>query len=248
MSSVNDVTLKGMKHNGAMVKKWYHNGVKVFSSGALITYVCNGEKYTEEVDSGASALNPSFTPKLEGATFLGWSLLSNDTTVEDEVIVEDDPFTLYAVFKYNDVVLKSGGSYYDYGAYDTDMDVNNVNRCDVLTGISGKKYERLQADVSVPSLKCAWWALSCWAQSTLRVYNGSTSVSAITLRETHTLNGAEDQMEQDKHPCSFGKSATVTLNLAKADNQALAVTYDTDTFSGTTYVGNVKAFGRTVVG
>ena len=102
MASYENTTIKKMNYNGQKVKKWYHDGVKVFSAGNVVTYYVNtNTSYQEEVDSEASCLSPTtFTPELSGYTFVGWR---EDTTASGEVLSEkamgDEPITLYAVFK-----------------------------------------------------------------------------------------------------------------------------------------------------
>lgn len=97
-----NIAVKKMNFNGQKVKKWYHNGVKVFSSGNIVTYnVDTGTSYQEEVDSEATVLSPkTFTPTKSGWTFVGWR---EDTTASSSVLqsktMGDDPITLYAVFK-----------------------------------------------------------------------------------------------------------------------------------------------------
>lgn len=99
----NGTSLKNITYNSNKVKKWYHDGVLVFSAGALITYnVDTGSVYSEEIDSGADALTAykTFTPTKSGWTLAGWR---NDTSASSSIlsskIVDADPFTIYAVFK-----------------------------------------------------------------------------------------------------------------------------------------------------
>ena len=102
MASYENTVIKKMNYNGQKVKKWYHDGVKVFTAGNVVTYYVNtGTSYQEEVDSEASCLSPTtFTPELSGYTFVGWR---EDTTASSEVLSEkamgDEPISLYAVFK-----------------------------------------------------------------------------------------------------------------------------------------------------
>lgn len=80
----------------------------VWKAGAAVTYVVDsGVPYTEDVDGGASCLEPkTFTPTKEGWTFVGWR---EDTTASSDVLTEklmaDTPITLYAV--YSKVILLS---------------------------------------------------------------------------------------------------------------------------------------------
>lgn len=93
------------------VKKAYLGSTKVYSSGNVVTYNVDGATYQEEVDEGASVLNPTtFTPTKSGWTFVGWR---EDATASSSVlsskIMGDTPITLYAVFRQT-VLLE----YYDY--------------------------------------------------------------------------------------------------------------------------------------
>lgn len=102
MASYENTTIKKMTYNGQKVKKWYHDGVKVFSAGNVVTYYVDTDTiYTEEVDSEASCLSPTtFTPSKTGYTFVGWR---NDTSASSDVlttrIMGDEAISLYAVFK-----------------------------------------------------------------------------------------------------------------------------------------------------
>lgn len=102
MASYENTTIKKMNYNGQKVKKWYHDGVRVFTAGNVVTYYVNpSTNYQEEVDSEASCLSPTtFTPELSGYTFVGWR---EDAVASSEVLSEkimgDEPISLYAVFK-----------------------------------------------------------------------------------------------------------------------------------------------------
>lgn len=122
-SSYNNTTIKQMTYNGQKVKKWYHDGVKVFSAGNVVTYHVNTDtSYQEEIDSEASCLSPTtFTPELSGYTFVGWR---EDTTASGEVLSEkamgDESIDLYAVFSKSytfstTIGTKYATSYYNNG-------------------------------------------------------------------------------------------------------------------------------------
>ena len=90
------------------------DGVKYSpATGNKCTYIVDtGVSYEEEVDSGVSCLSPtSFTPTKSGWTFLGWR---EDTVASSDVLVtkvmEDDPITLYAVFKASVTLTKYNAS------------------------------------------------------------------------------------------------------------------------------------------
>ena len=127
MSKHNGTILKKMGFNGAKVKKWHHNDVKVYSAGNIVTYyVDSGASYQEEVDSEASCLTPkTFTPTKSGWTFVGWR---EDKTASSSVlsskVMGDAPITLYAVFKQTVTLTtvangvktnKTGSRYYNNG-------------------------------------------------------------------------------------------------------------------------------------
>lgn len=83
------------------MKAGYIGATRVYSAGSTVTYVVdNGVSYTEEVDSEASCLSPkSFTPTKSGWTFWGWRQdTSPDGNVLTNLVMEDHPITLYAVY------------------------------------------------------------------------------------------------------------------------------------------------------
>lgn len=119
--------IKDYSFNDDELKSKYFNDDEVFRSGAIITYMVDtATPYTEEVDSGASALSPTtFTPTKPGWTFAGWR---EDTTANGSVLTsktcEGEPFTLYAVFKrvctltcvsYNKTDRITADAYYNNG-------------------------------------------------------------------------------------------------------------------------------------
>ena len=101
-SAVKKMTFKDSSGKEQKVKKWYHNDVKVFSSGNICTYyVDTGDLHTEEIDGEESCLTPkTFTPSKTGYIFVGWR---EDNTASSSVLSEkamgEDPISLYAVFK-----------------------------------------------------------------------------------------------------------------------------------------------------
>ena len=104
MASYENTTIKKMNYNGQKVKKWYHDGVKVFTAGNVVTYYFNPSDYAqEEVDSEASVLTPktvNYLNHFSGWTFVGWR---EDKTASSSVlsskVMGDEPITLYAVYK-----------------------------------------------------------------------------------------------------------------------------------------------------
>lgn len=83
-----------------------------------VTYVANGIKYTESVNSGQSVLSPnSFTLSKSGTTFVGWSEDSSSTDVLTSKVAEEKDITLYAVWKYNDKTMRSFSANQTIGSY-----------------------------------------------------------------------------------------------------------------------------------
>ncbi|MCM1192892.1 MAG: InlB B-repeat-containing protein [Muribaculaceae bacterium] len=84
------------------IKKLMCEDKVIYSSGAAVTYhVDTGETYTEEVEEGASCLEPvSFTPAKSGWEFAGWR---RDEEASGNVLgilaMEGEPVELYAVFR-----------------------------------------------------------------------------------------------------------------------------------------------------
>ena len=113
------------------------SGALVFSASQLITYkVDTGTTYTEEIEYGASALEPtSFTPEKFGYTFVGWrtdNSASNDTL--NELVADNEGIKLYAVFK-GTVTLSYSGNGSTGGstiAQDKSQFYNNGNKSPVL--------------------------------------------------------------------------------------------------------------------
>ena len=91
---------------GLKAKKVYCRGERVWSAGSIVTYICNGVTYTEEVDEGQTVLSPtSFTPSKSGCSFVGWSTSASSTATVSSLVMSGKPITLYAVFKYTDRTL-----------------------------------------------------------------------------------------------------------------------------------------------
>lgn len=86
----------------------------VYSAGNTVTYhVDTNVVYQEEVDADETVLSPKFTPTKEGWEFVGWR--QDDSAradVLDNLVMGDNPITLYAVFQ-KDITLSynaNGGS------------------------------------------------------------------------------------------------------------------------------------------
>ena len=110
MLTHNNIKLKNITYNGQKVKKWNHNGVRIYNAGSTVTYCVDTDTvYTEEVDSEASCLSPkTFTPTKSGWNFVGWreNKVASSTVLTSK-IMGDSPITLYAVFKKAITVTRS---------------------------------------------------------------------------------------------------------------------------------------------
>lgn len=97
--------LKKHTHDDYTVKKWTHDGVKVYSSGSVISYY-NGSTLlgTKEYDEGADVLRPGYSPTKSGYTFVGWSKTRNGSRVTT-LVAGSEPISLYAVFVANSLTI-----------------------------------------------------------------------------------------------------------------------------------------------
>lgn len=87
---------------GHKIAKMYCQNEVIYSAGNTVTYIVDGISYQEDVEEGASCLSPkTFTPSKSGWEFVGWR--QQDTAANDSVlsnlIMENEPITLYAVFR-----------------------------------------------------------------------------------------------------------------------------------------------------
>lgn len=125
-------------------KKVYVDGVLVFSAGNPVTYVVDtGVEHTEEVESGASCL--SYTPTKSGYTFVGWRKdKTASAEVETNLVMGDEPITLYAVFG-KDVTLTYAGNGATSGSTAPDTKTifyNNGNETEVTFTIKANGFTR----------------------------------------------------------------------------------------------------------
>lgn len=103
-TAVNNITLKKMFFDGTKVKKWFHNGEKVYADGNTVTYYFDSnDVYVENIENETSCLDPQeidYENRKKGWEFVGWR---EDDAVSTEVLSEkimnDEPITLYAVYK-----------------------------------------------------------------------------------------------------------------------------------------------------
>lgn len=161
--SFNTSVVKNITYNNQKVKKWNHNGVRVYNSGSTVTYYVEAStKYVEEVNSGDSCLSPkTFTPSKSGYTFAGWR---EDKTASGSVLTSkvmgDSPITLYAVFR-KTITLTTRIS----GASSNNSGYEYYNNGNVI-------YPRF----TIANPTKSGWTFLGWSKS-----SGSTTVSYSTL-------------------------------------------------------------------
>ena len=100
MSTVNGTNLKKMIYNSQKVKKWIHNGVKVWS-GATVVYYYSGSTLlgTVEVDEGNDVLRPSgISTAKSGYTMIGWATSNSESSIVTSLKASGETMTLYAIY------------------------------------------------------------------------------------------------------------------------------------------------------
>lgn len=100
--------IKKIYIGGQKIKKVYLGSTKVWSGASIVTYICNGSRYTEEIDEGSNAARPSgFSFNVPNAKFIGWTSIPNSTNPVSNIPATGEPMTLYAIWKYDDVVIST---------------------------------------------------------------------------------------------------------------------------------------------
>ena len=89
----------------------YKNGVyqRVWTGASIVTYY-DGENVmgVEDVDEGADALHPAFSTTKQGYTLYGWKLAPTDKSRVEQKLGTGEPFSLYAYYVPNTIVIASG--------------------------------------------------------------------------------------------------------------------------------------------
>lgn len=161
------------------MKAGYIGATRVYSAGSTVTYVVdNGVSYTEEIDSGASCLSPkTFTPAKSGWTFAGWRQdTSPNGNVLTNLVMEDGPITLYAVFAKSVTV-----SYYNEST-------------GVIKDVKNRYYN--VGSITNPSFTLYQTAKNGWTPAGWAVADGSVAYSngtAFTRDSDITLYGKYNQ-------------------------------------------------------
>lgn len=76
--------------------------------GNYVTWIYNGVAHTEFRQTGENCLNPSgITVERSGCTFIGWVEDPLSETPYTRLVMSTDQITLYALWKYNDIVISS---------------------------------------------------------------------------------------------------------------------------------------------
>ena len=225
----NNTTLKNVRHNGQKVKKWYHNGTKVYSAGNVVTYYFNQNDYAqEEIDSEASCLTPKtvdYMNHFSGWTFVGWR---EDNTASSTVLASkvmgDEPITLYAVYKrtltatFNgngatsgSVASISGTQYYNNGNTANPvitLPANGYGRSDYA--FTGWNYGAVGAQITLTDNITVY---AQWRQTVVRLVHNSALVSGVGM-------AVYNQFYDDKSnpPQYYGSS--VNLYMDGDDNES----------------------------
>lgn len=182
------------------IKKAYIGDTKVYSAGNICTYqIGAGITYQEEIDDGISCLKPeTFTPSLSGWTFLGWRTDQTASgNVLNNLIMGDDPITLYAVFRQavvlTKIINKSTTTATGYRYY------NNGNVANAAFSISNP---------SVSGATFLGWSTSTSASVTYAAGTKSITLSGnTTIRSVFKYNDVTYNIPNaDGHPyvCSNG--------------------------------------------
>lgn len=117
-----------------MYKKAFVNGVQTYSAGNTVTYVIDsGVMTTEEVEQGATCLNPSVIPTKTGWIFAGWcedNSKADSDILLDERVMGDDPVTLYALYQ-KDITLSYAGNGSTGGSTESETKTAYFNAYDI---------------------------------------------------------------------------------------------------------------------
>lgn len=210
----------------------------MYYSTIYLYTVAQGKKTTNNGTvywAPAGTINASFTvgnPSISGATFKGWSKSASSTTVSYNSISGlslSASTTLYAVYSYANATLNSA-------------QIERLNTTPYLT-IDGTKYSSISVTISY----CAWYDLDDDLTLSIGVYNGSSLVSSVKLREIEVIS--DDYSEEVENlPCSYQKQATVSLNLSNASGLSLKPIPSRSNAYWEIFITTVTAVGRTVVG
>lgn len=88
-----------INYGNMKIKKGYCGSDLIYTCGNSVTYVVNGTNYEEDVEEGESVLSPTtFTPTKSGWTFRGWSKQAGSTIIQNNLLMGENPITLYAVW------------------------------------------------------------------------------------------------------------------------------------------------------
>lgn len=104
--TVNGGALKKFTFDEQKVKKWYHNGVKVWSGATVVSYYDGLTLIGRlEVDEGADVLHPPIAVVKSGYTHVGWTY--NGSRVSS-LTAQGETMTITAVFVPNSITVASG--------------------------------------------------------------------------------------------------------------------------------------------
>jgi len=105
-TTFNGVALKKFTLDGEKVKKWTHNGVKIWSGASVVSYYDGTTLLgTEEIDEGSDVLHPSISTSKEGYTLVGWEYNGENVT---SLVATGEPMTIKTVYVANSITIASG--------------------------------------------------------------------------------------------------------------------------------------------
>lgn len=222
----------------------------LYSKPVYLYYVVSGATNntsgTIYYNAAGSTLYPTLAvanPTISGAVFKGWSVTAGSTSVSYSSLSSGIQLsanaTVYAVYTYSNVTLKSGSTSY---GFDGGKDQN------VITGIDGSKYSAINIGVGDAWVETGRWATVCSARAILRVKTSSGTTYADTILHEMCWESGHWSGEPYQEGTPI-RNTTITMNLYPNNvGQMLAVVFDGDAVGGNVYVNTVTAIGKTVVG
>lgn len=177
------------------VSKAYLGSTKIYSSGNVVTYyVDEGAVYREEVEEGESCLEPkTFTPAMEGYAFAGWSIIQGGSVL-DNLIMRDEPITLYAVWvsvgvphyftPFTSVTWSKDGDDWSIAAGENSMVVDTdflKIRCRKQTNTNS--FGHVQASAIIPTNGCTKVRVSVSISAYDEYGDGQSIMASVSINE-----------------------------------------------------------------
>ena len=229
---------KRMYIGGLKAKKVYCRGERVWSAGSIVTYICNGVNYQEEIEDGNTVLSPTtFTPILDDATFLGWSLSPDDTTIQTSLVMSGEPITLYAVFQYANTTISPLVSNYSSEYTSPSGIICNLTNANINTS---KYYKATVQFGSIDAYVDPNWS----PNGSMGIYlNGGGGSTRIAY--TYNKNGEQYDKYQTNNP-----SYTVIFTQTSGNTKLYISASSSESRVGLNLsnMGSITLYGKTIVG